>query len=525
MDLTNEKFQEIFPFPSPRAGQKELITKILSAYESGKKFVVLSAPTGVGKSCIGLAVANYFGNSYILTSQKSLQQQYYDTLQVPFVLGRKNYQCIQLPDRTCDIGKCLGKENKKCNVCPYGTAKAFCLNSPHSGLNYAYFLNLIQSPQKTFQKKILVCDEAHNLEEELLKIYTPKVDIFTIKNLALGSSSKDLPKPGTDMELDWLINTLLPKTKKELAFAQNQMNSFKDGKSESSKKIAKRFVWIRELLCKLEMINSVAERGEEIIITNTGEEITYRPLKANGIFGKTLLQEGDKFLFMSATIVNPSNFLYDLGIPKEEAEIIECDSPFPIENHPIYYSPAGSMSYKKKQETYPKLVKLVDKILNLYPNDKGIIHTVNYEIAEKIETALKFSKNSKRIIIPRGQNRQEQIDYFTKADFPFVLLSPSLQEGIDLKDDLARFCIICKVPYASLKDEWVIKRMKDNQNWYTTKTCSSLVQMTGRCVRTETDHADSYILDSDFEKLLRNGGGKILPKWWLLSLKEKYFTN
>jgi len=50
--LSDEEFKRIFPFGSPRNGQRELVEKIISAFESGKKYVILNAPTGIGKSAI-----------------------------------------------------------------------------------------------------------------------------------------------------------------------------------------------------------------------------------------------------------------------------------------------------------------------------------------------------------------------------------------------------------------------------------------------------------------------------------------
>ena len=99
-----------------------------------------------------------------------------------------------------------------------------------------------------------------------------------------------------------------------------------------------------------------------------------------------------------------------------------------------------------------------------------------------------------------------------------VLISPSLGEGIDLRGDLARFAIICKVPYAGLGDPWVKKRMSMDQSWYGDFASKNLVQMTGRTVRTEDDWSTTYVLDEDFVKhVIRNQGR--LPQWWLDSVR------
>ena len=64
------KIEEYFPFDEFRPGQKECIESILTAFNNGKKFVILEAPTGSGKSVIGMTIAKFFENSYYLTIQK-----------------------------------------------------------------------------------------------------------------------------------------------------------------------------------------------------------------------------------------------------------------------------------------------------------------------------------------------------------------------------------------------------------------------------------------------------------------------
>ena len=72
-DLT--KIKNCFPYPSARVGQMGLIEKSINAFENGKKFVIIEAPVGAGKSAIGFTVGNYFGSYYYVTAQKMLQSQ------------------------------------------------------------------------------------------------------------------------------------------------------------------------------------------------------------------------------------------------------------------------------------------------------------------------------------------------------------------------------------------------------------------------------------------------------------------
>ena len=82
--LTDQKITDLFPF-TPRGKQLEIVRNILTAFLSGKKHVVLSLPTGGGKSVIAYAVANYFKEAYVLTNQKILQEQYKNDLGVPYI--------------------------------------------------------------------------------------------------------------------------------------------------------------------------------------------------------------------------------------------------------------------------------------------------------------------------------------------------------------------------------------------------------------------------------------------------------
>jgi Rad3-related DNA helicase len=94
-----------------------------------------------------------------------------------------------------------------------------------------------------------------------------------------------------------------------------------------------------------------------------------------------------------------------------------------------------------------------------------------------------------------------------------VLISPSLHQGVDLKDDLSRFQIIVKVPYPDLTDRKVAALKQRNPSWYMWVTILRLVQSYGRSVRSKEDFAATYILDSSFDYVRRNSGD-MFPPWF-----------
>ena len=205
---------------------------------------------------------------------------------------------------------------------------------------------------------------------------------------------------------------------------------------------------------------------------------------------------------MSATIMDPKIFMKTLGLPEDETCFISLPSPFPKENRPIIFSPVGSMSARAIDYTLPKLAEAVKAILEHHKGEKGIIHCKTYKIANYLKNNIKSS----RILTHDSTNRDAILERHTRSKKNTVLLSPSMTEGVDLADDVSRFQIICKVPYPYLGDKLVRKRMNKFKGWYELQTAKSIVQSIGRSVRSDVDHAVTYILDGDFDRFLNRNG-------------------
>jgi Rad3-related DNA helicase len=126
-----------------------------------------------------------------------------------------------------------------------------------------------------------------------------------------------------------------------------------------------------------------------------------------------------------------------------------------------------------------------------------VVHNcTNYKIGKYLMENVKTN----RFLTHDSTNRDDVLKLHVNSSEPTVLLSPSMMEGVDLKDDLSRFQIICKVPFPYLGDLVIKKRMEKNEKWYPYMTAKSVIQSLGRSIRNETDHAVSYILDSDWHR-------------------------
>ena len=93
-----------------------------------------------------------------------------------------------------------------------------------------------------------------------------------------------------------------------------------------------------------------------------------------------------------------------------------------------------------------------------------------------------------------------------------VLISPSMNEGVDLPGDLCRFQIIYKIPYPDLADKQIRLRANADEDWYDYKTALSLIQTYGRGMRFKDDYCITYCIDSRIPEFIASNS--FLPDWF-----------
>ena len=150
---------------------------------------------------------------------------------------------------------------------------------------------------------------------------------------------------------------------------------------------------------------------------------------------------------------------------------------------------------------------MVKDLLELHKGEKGICHCTNFKIVNFIRDNI----SDPRLLIQDETNRDMMLRYHIETDEPTVLVSPSMGEGVDLKDDLSRFQVFCKTPFPYIGDARTKKRMQKNDGWYDYMTCKSIVQAAGRSIRNENDYATTYILDACFDNFYRRNK-RMFPK-------------
>ena len=227
-------YESFFPFGAIRDQQREAIEFALKQFEDGKRFVIIEAGTGVGKSAIGVTISRALSNwmapnedykrgAYFLTTQKILQEQYLDDFggckgSMTSIKSSSNYQCKFHKKQSCGEGQRLLKlEQDKtsrfvrtCSFsCNYKEEKGKFMESPESITNFSYFMAETTYSGKLLPRDVLVIDEAHNSDSELSKF----IEVSISEKFAQTVLNLQMPKTlNTERAaFDWIKNVYITK--------------------------------------------------------------------------------------------------------------------------------------------------------------------------------------------------------------------------------------------------------------------------------------------------------------------------
>ena len=176
-----------FPFKTYRKGQLEAIDAARAAFKRGKRFVVIEAPTGSGKSAIAVTLAREAGSAYLLTAQKLLQDQYgRDFPDLALMKGRANYRCLVAPTHAAAAPCITGRKFPECDDCPYFCAKDEAMAANNALMNYAYYLTEMNYQGGFGPRELLILDEAHNAEGALMGFIEVTLSDAQLRRVGVG---------------------------------------------------------------------------------------------------------------------------------------------------------------------------------------------------------------------------------------------------------------------------------------------------------------------------------------------------
>lgn len=510
-----------FPFKTYRQGQLEAITAARDAFKRGKRFVVIEAPTGSGKSAIAVTLAREAGSAYVLTAQKLLQEQYLrDFPDLALMKGRANYRCLVAPTHAAAAPCITGRKFPECDDCPYFRAKDEAMAADNALLNYAYYLTELNYQGGFGPRELLILDEAHNAEGALMSFTYVTLSDVQLRRVGIAEMIPTAFDDGEFFEFAEDIVPLLTKRRREF---ETQLKGAKLPEGIALELLGHK-QWLDNLLARLELLSySRDEENVEWVVERTsgseGQSVTFKPVKVAAFAQELMFRFGERVLMLSATILDPPTYLRSLGIEPEDAEIIAVASEFPPENRPIFPKNTARMTRHYMERDLPKLVHEITELMEAHPDDKGLIHTHTYKIAAYIAKNLPKRYQSRLVTHYGADGRDMALEQHLRSRGPTVLLTPSMTEGIDLPGDLSRWQVICKLPYPYLGDPQIARRKAIDPSWYDWRTCLTVVQAYGRSVRSADDFAVTYVLDADFGAFVKRQRGR-LPGWFLEAVQE-----
>lgn len=540
----------------PRDNQVDHVNQIAVAFlDNGAKNVILSAPTGTGKSIIGAVAAEVVHTikrpesaalaSFMLTTTNVLAQQYVDTFTrdershpaFKIIKGARNYECEALSTaqepqnaESCAITLFMktgmtAMVDGPCSGCEYRRAKAAKATARHLITNASYyFIDRLYSTHPMEKRTMCVFDEAHLFN-----------DLFVEHN-AIYVSEKRLDamikEVGDAVRLrDGVIFNKIKKVRDALtsgkitrdtynAYAREMLTIYKDiassaqAQAESNVRNPKKYLALQKISkkyfnfgCKIDDFilfgypHVFEYRPLDVKKGQNEHEISIKPVFIGDMF--EALDNAEFNLFMSATI-SDKMVVRTMTLPGK-TEFIKLPPQFPAENKKVVFYNPMLLNYSSMQQpdTIKKLCATVWQITDHHvkKHERGIILVPSFKVGEAVAQVLKTMKLPATVFEQqRGVPLAETLDRFKGFNGDAVLITPAGFEGVDLAGDLSRFQILVKMPFASLGDARIKHICDTYPDIYSGTALQKLVQGAGRSVRSKDDWATTYILDTAAQK-------------------------
>jgi ATP-dependent DNA helicase DinG len=520
-------------FPSgatPRPLQARLLARLDDALAEAERdpraprVFLVEAPPGVGKSHVAMTLARWSGDAYLLTSQKLLQDQYERDFAgaLHVVKGRDNYVCERYPDARVPTsqGLCRRPRGPQCH-CPYARAKAAALAGAIFCTNTAYFATLRHwYGEHLPRRRLLVIDEAHNLEAQLVGVTTVAFSPDQMKEWFGGR----LPRLDSADDYRPLLAPHVTALQAQLTAIERALEARRPQRDWLDLTPSREEL---ELLATRHRLNSGLASLRYFVDGTVVEWVVRYPVDPRAslelipqrvaALAPSLLWDAAEIAVLSSAYLGRREALAQcLGLDEDRVQTFAVDSPFALTQRPLVYRPVGRLSRTTLAGLEPALFAEIASILRRHATDKGLVHAASYAAARRLVRALVeiAPDQASRLLLVEGGERPRALELHRSLRAPTVLISPSLREGVDLPDDFLRFQVIAKMPYPDLGDPWTAARHQRDPRWYALETAKALVQAYGRSCRHDDDHGTTYILDGQFERFIALDR-VLLPEWFL----------
>jgi len=520
------RITEAFPAPAYRGNQEQALADIRAAFEAGNDVVLVRAPTGSGKSLLARAIAGCARRAGEAEAHEAIGA-YYTTPQVSqlddvaaddllddleVIRGKNNYSCI-LPGETdtpVDQAPCARERMFDCQVkhrCPYFSDRAIAANQPIAAMTLAYFMQTAGSD--VFGKRdVVVIDEAHGLTD-WAEMYAT-IDLSP-RELPIWSDVRPPDVDGLDDAEGYAERVLRVASRRQEELRGNaELDPEEVAERDRLTKLISDLQWFLEDYRNPESATTwVVDQPD-----GEGSAVTIKPMNPERYLKHTVWDRGNKFALLSATILNKDAFCAGAGLSPDRVALVEVPHTFPVENRPLYDVTQGKMTYEARDETLPKVARVLVRIMQAHPDEKGIVHCHSYAIQERLVELLADFGVEGRVRAHDRETRDATLSTWKRGDGNDVFLSVKMEEALDLEGDLARFQVLCKAPYPNTRDSRVARRLADDQwGWYYRAALRTVIQACGRVIRAPDDYGATYLADASLLDLFERARVD-MPDWF-----------
>ncbi len=430
------------------------------------------------------------------------------------------------------------KECDKCNACPYEITIELGKKANIIICDYYYIFSpsiaktFFMKTNKSFEKSIVIVDEAHNLPFRIRDLLTKR-----LTTIMLRRSIFEARKFGYD------------ETVQMLDMLKDILDNYSDRLKKDDELLVERDEFIKkveltiefdQLIADLEFIASdIREKQKRSYIGGVadflqkwsgGDEgfarivskiksrkfgeitsISYRCLDPS-LVTSDVIDKTYSTILMSGTLTPTSMYRDLLGFPENTFERV-YKSPFPTENKLSLIIPKTTTKFTMRNEKmYEEIGKVCAEVVNIVPGN-CVVFFPSYYLRNEVN---KFFTNvcKKTTFMEESDltktEKQELLEKFKEyKDVGAVLLGvmgANFAEGIDLPGDLLKCVVVVGLPLRrpDLETRELIKYFDDKfqKGWdygYLFPAMNKCFQSTGRCIRSETDRGVVVYLDARYK--------------------------
>ena len=486
-------------FPEWRADQVDVLESIL---RSEKRFSIMSAPTGFGKSLCNIVQSKFHKRTCIVTATKGLQDQHLHDFpheKIRVIKGRDNYQCTR-PEWTCADGYAGNCPNKNTPLCKFSNALNAANVAPLVITNFSFWIYSRKHGQGMNSFDLVIFDEAHEAIDQLSSAMQSRISYHEVEEM-LGMRFPQSSKITGEGSWGKWAKTAIKKTANAIRKLEKQIECDEHPLKQWSHNVQH----LKKLQFRLEIVSDMAHDSWVWDEKEWGWQ--FDPVQINKFAESFLFQGTNKVTMSSATIRMKTADI--LGIPSSKVNFLDIPSSFSPERSPIYLLPAMRVDSSNNGDIRQLVIRM-DQIMNSRAGLNGIINVTSFSYRDLIVNGY---KNSSRMVSHWNDEPVAiAVEKFKRKGG--ILISPSIGMGYDFPDEECRLILMSKIPFPDNRSKINKARQEIDPEYGSYVAVQKLVQQSGRGTRSKDDWCENFLLDAHLEWFIPKFATKFAPKWW-----------